>query len=58
MELRFSMELTQSTVWTVRDEDIERQKQARVNEQRRREADLKAQQAAMRKESGMSDDLD
>lgn len=52
------MKLTQPTVWTVRDEDIERQKQARVNEQRRREADLKAQQAAMRKESGMSDDLD
>ncbi|KAK1672687.1 assembly factor cbp-4 [Colletotrichum godetiae] len=37
-------------IWTVRDEDIERQKQARVNEQRRREADLRAQQAAMRKE--------
>ncbi|GKT95276.1 cbp4 domain-containing protein [Colletotrichum tofieldiae] len=45
-------------IWTVRDEDIERQKAAQAFEQRRKEAELKAQQAAMRRESGMSDDLD
>ncbi|CCF34812.1 hypothetical protein CH063_06728, partial [Colletotrichum higginsianum] len=45
-------------IWTVRDEDIERQRVARIQEQKRKEAELKAQQAAMRRESGISDDLD
>ncbi|KAK1982760.1 assembly factor cbp-4 [Colletotrichum cereale] len=45
-------------IWAVRDEDIERQRVARANEQRRKEAELKAQQATMRRESGLSNDLD
>ncbi|EFQ29573.1 assembly factor cbp-4 [Colletotrichum graminicola] len=45
-------------IWVVRDEDIERQRLARAEEQRRREAELKAQQDTMRRESGLSNDLD
>ncbi|WYZ45607.1 hypothetical protein EsH8_VIII_000923 [Colletotrichum jinshuiense] len=45
-------------IWEVRDEDIERQRVAALQERKRREADLKAQQDTMRKESGVSDELD
>ncbi|KAJ3951838.1 Assembly factor cbp4 [Colletotrichum tropicale] len=40
-------------VWTVRDEDIERQRIAQLAAKKQRDNDIKAQQEAMRKESGL-----